>query len=361
MADSVDRVFGHALNTVNKIRPGSQKPPSSDRLALYGLYKQSMEGDVSRISDRPTASSSVSSSGAGCTPETLKKEQEKWDAWKANEGLGRTEAKRRYIETLIATMRLYASTTPEARELVEELEFVWDQIKNNSQHSSSEHSSPLQTIERRDYMHSGHSIKGLKMLAPQSEVDEDERGMLAQGNGEEEAEDGEEEVEEFVDAPVSQIDDADLHHHAASESAGDAESSPHNRFRARAPPPTSSASDNRWRKRIESSLIKLTTEVAALREQLETRRFLNYQRKHSWWGWVLRLSWWALQLFVADGIILWIVILYMRRKQDRRLETAIRVLLGDAVAQAQSAVRDAKMPTLLPNITTRGKVKSPKG
>lgn len=362
MADSVDRVFGHALNTVNKIRPGSQKPPSSDRLALYGLYKQSMEGDVSRISDRPTASSSFSSSGAGCTPETLKKEQEKWDAWKANEGLGRTEAKRRYIETLIATMRLYASTTPEARELVEELEFVWDQIKNNSQHSSSEHSSPLQTIERRDYMHSGHSIKGLKMLAPQSEVDEDERGMLAQGNGEEEeAEDGEEEVEEFVDAPVSQIDDADLHHHAASESAGDAESSPHNRFRARAPPPTSSASDNRWRKRIESSLIKLTTEVAALREQLETRRFLNYQRKHSWWGWVLRLSWWALQLFVADGIILWIVILYMRRKQDRRLETAIRVLLGDAVAQAQSAVRDAKMPTLLPNITTRGKVKSPKG
>lgn len=362
MADSVDRVFGHALNTVNKIRPGSQKPPSSDRLALYGLYKQSMEGDVSRISDRPTASSSFSSSGAGCTPETLRKEQEKWDAWKANEGLGRTEAKRRYIETLIATMRLYASTTPEARELVEELEFVWDQIKNNSQHSSSEHSSPLQTIERRDYMHSGHSIKGLKMLAPQSEVDEDERGMLAQGNGGEgEAEDGEEEVEEFVDAPVSQIDDADLHHHAASESAGGVDSSPHNRFRARAPPPTSSASDNRWRKRIESSLIKLTTEVAALREQLETRRFLNYQRKHSWWGWVLRLSWWALQLFVADGIILWIVILYMRRKQDRRLETAIRVLLGDAVAQAQSAVRDAKMPTLLPNITTRGKVKSPKG
>lgn len=362
MADSVDRVFGHALNTVNKIRPGSQKPPSSDRLALYGLYKQSMEGDVSRISDRPTASSSFSSSGAGCTPETLKKEQEKWDAWKANEGLGRTEAKRRYIETLIATMRLYASTTPEARELVEELEFVWDQIKSNSQHSSSEHSSPLQTIERRDYMHSGHSIKGLKMLAPQSEVDEDERGMLAQGNGGEgEAEDGEEEVEEFVDAPVSQIDDADLHHHAASESAGDPESSPHNRFRARAPPPTSSASDNRWRKRIESSLIKLTTEVAALREQLETRRFLNHQRKHSWWGWVLRLSWWALQLFVADGIILWIVILYMRRKQDRRLETAIRVLLGDAVAQAQSAVRDAKMPTLLPNITTRGKAKSPKG
>ncbi|KAM3423453.1 hypothetical protein BST61_g884 [Cercospora zeina] len=351
MADSVDRVFGHALNTVNRIRPGSQKPPSSDRLALYGLYKQSMEGDVSLISDRPA------SPDARLATDTLKKEQEKWDAWKAHEGLGRTEAKRRYIEKLIDTMHKYASTTPEARELVEELEFVWDQIKNNSQPSSSEHSSPLQTIERRDYMHSGSSgdngagrsdaaamsggrdrVKGLTMLAPQSEVDEDEIA--------------EEEREEFVDAPVSQIDEGDLHH--ASESGGDAES---DRFRA--PRSPSSPADNRWRKRIESSLIKLTTEVAALREQLEARRFFNYQRRHSWWGWVLRLSWWAVQLFVADGIILWIVILYMRRKKDRRLENAIRVLLGDAVAQAQSAVREAKMPTL-PSIT-RGQAKSAKG
>lgn len=38
----VDRVFSHALNTVNKIRIGSEKPPSQVRLKLYGLYKQSM-------------------------------------------------------------------------------------------------------------------------------------------------------------------------------------------------------------------------------------------------------------------------------------------------------------------------------
>ncbi|RDI87719.1 hypothetical protein Vi05172_g2533 [Venturia inaequalis] len=42
MSDSVDRVFSHALNTVNKIRTGSGKPPASIRLKLYGLYKQSM-------------------------------------------------------------------------------------------------------------------------------------------------------------------------------------------------------------------------------------------------------------------------------------------------------------------------------
>jgi len=37
-----DRVFSHALNTVNKIRTGTEKPPAVTRLKLYGLYKQSM-------------------------------------------------------------------------------------------------------------------------------------------------------------------------------------------------------------------------------------------------------------------------------------------------------------------------------
>ena len=95
----LDRVFGHALNTVNKIRPGSQKPPTSDRLSLYGLYKQAMEGDVSAIADRPTVVNQPSLS-----PDQLRKEHEKWDAWKDNESMSRTEAKRRYIEKLIDTM-----------------------------------------------------------------------------------------------------------------------------------------------------------------------------------------------------------------------------------------------------------------
>lgn len=310
---------------MNKIRPGaSSKPPSSDRLSLYGLYKQAMEGDVSLIADRPASPSS------GAPAEHVRKEQEKWDAWKANEGMSRTEAKRRYIEKLIGSMHKYASTTPEARELVEELEFVWDQIKNNSQHSSSEHSSPLQIIERRDYMHSGSSGnnggisssaaaldkgKGLRVLSPVSQADEDE---------------AEEEREEFVDAPISQIDEADLQD--PSEPPGDGTSADQFISRPLQPSPV----DSRWRKRIESSLIKLATEVAALREQLETRRYLNYQRKNSWVGWILRLGFWAAQLVVADAVILWIVILYMRRRQDNRLEGAVRVLLGDAVAQMQN-------------------------
>ena len=153
-------MFGHALNTVNKIRPGSQKPPSSDRLALYGLYKQSMEGDVVAIADRP-----VSTNQPNMSVDQLRKEQEKWDAWRDNEGLSRTEAKRRYIEKLIETMHKYASQTDEAKQLVEELEFVWDQIKSNSQHSSSEHSSPLRHVERSGYLQSERSGEGNGMVS----------------------------------------------------------------------------------------------------------------------------------------------------------------------------------------------------
>lgn len=58
----------------------------------------------------------------------------KRDAWFAQRGVSRTEAKRRYISTLIETMHRYASQTSEARELVAELEFVWDQIKTNTAH-----------------------------------------------------------------------------------------------------------------------------------------------------------------------------------------------------------------------------------
>jgi len=353
MEQLVDRVFGHALNTVNKIRPGSQKPPSSDRLTLYGLYKQAMEGDVSAIADRPTVVTQPT-----LTADQLRKEHEKWDAWKENEGLSRTEAKRRYIEKLIETMHQYASNTDEARQLVEELEFVWDQVRGNSQHTGSEQSSPLREIDRSGYLqnsssgdHGGSSAaamgarggdigsRPLRVLSPMSQADEEE--ML------------EEEQEEFVDAPVSQVDPADLQAPSEEDDQGDVAKNARTALqrvsdalmpRRQAAQPV--GNDAKWRKRVESSLFKLMTEVAALREQLENHRFLKSRRKNSILGWILRGAWWAVQLVVADAVILWIVLWYLRKKQDRRLEGAIRVLLGDAVAQVQRAAKDARIPAL---------------
>lgn len=305
-----------------------------------------MEGDVALLADRPT-----SSANPNLRTEALKKEQEKWDAWKANEGLSNTESKRRYIEKLIHTMHDYASGTEEARQLVEELEFVWEQVKGNSQHGSSEHSSPIQNIERSGYISSsgngvtsssaaalermgrgGHRDGNMRVLSPMSQSQEDEAEAM------------EEEREEFVDAPVSQVDIGEM----ATERDDAAESSyaviPHPAGQPAGPP----HSDSKWKRRIESSLIKLTAEVAALREQLESRRFQSRHGRYSFWGWMIRLGWWTIQLVMADVVILWILILYMRRKKDRRLEAALRVLLGDAAAQVQKVGRDVngKMPAL---------------
>lgn len=97
------------------------RPPAENRIKLYGLYKQATEGNVEGIMLRP--------SGLTLEDEGAKK---KWDAWKREEGLSKTEAKRNYVLYLIETMRVYARGTVESRELLSELEYLWDQIKDVS-------------------------------------------------------------------------------------------------------------------------------------------------------------------------------------------------------------------------------------
>ena len=107
-------MFVHALNTVKKIpKTGASRPPPTDRLRLYGLYKQAMEGDVDGVMERPSSyhDGDSGSGGRGLEGDDLRRERDKWDAWDAQRGVSRTEAKRRYIEALIDTMHKYASTT----------------------------------------------------------------------------------------------------------------------------------------------------------------------------------------------------------------------------------------------------------
>ncbi|KAJ9102174.1 hypothetical protein QFC19_004913 [Naganishia cerealis] len=124
MSDSIDRVFVKAISTIRALSSRSNygslpRPPADSRIKLYGLYKQATEGNVDGVMPRPV--------GFTLEDEGAKK---KWDAWKREEGVSRTEAKRRYISYLIETMRIYASGTLEARELLSELEYLWDQIKD---------------------------------------------------------------------------------------------------------------------------------------------------------------------------------------------------------------------------------------
>ena len=305
-------MFAHALNTVKRIpRTGSARPPPSDRLALYGLYKQSMEGDVEGVMIRPE----------GNSPDD-EAEREKWDAWSAQHGLSRTEAKRRYISTLIQTMHKYASATEEARELVAELEFVWDQIKTNevSSNGSSPGRGPGQGREGQIYASIGPGREErreggeMRLLRPVSEGDDQE----------------EEEDETFEEAR-----DGTIGGDAENPVRGDGEAGQREK----------EIRNRKWRKRMEQALARLNTEVAALREQMEIERVVDARRRKNLWAWFIWAVWAAIRHIVVDATILGFILLWARRKQDRRLEQGLSLLVLTLVEQAGN-LRLPRIPRL---------------
>ncbi|KAL0258674.1 hypothetical protein SLS55_006175 [Diplodia seriata] len=228
-------------------------------------------------------------------------------------------AKRRYITTLIDTMHKYASPSPDARELVAELEFVWDQVKSNVPSSSS--SSPHQTLGMPSYP--GLNLSGEEHEYPPPQIQASQMRILtpAGAGGEGAGDDN----DEFVDAQDS----------GSQHGGADADADARRHLRDRPPAPARSASDKQWRRRVEQALVKMTAEVAALREQLESRSLYQHTRRRRFLAWVGWFLWFIVKLIAADMVILGIILLWMRRKKDRRLEGAIRVLLGDAVVQMQ--------------------------
>lgn len=316
------------------------------------------------------------------------------DAWKQQNNLSRTEAKRRYITTLIDTMHQYASPSPDSRELVAELEFVWDQVKSNVPSSSS--SSPLQTLDQvgTGMSASYSALERQRIIKAEDEYpnhnDDDDDGddqplqiksPMSQSEEGLEAEEADLEHEEFVDAPDSQYA-LNLYRqgamdHNLSEANAQPPSqrpktqhlaqprrisrrgpvnpgtpTPQPRMRTIIPQPiplpsltptpapndksdTLSVADLKWRKRVESSLMKMTAEVAALREQLEARRLFQHRVHYRCFRAIWRFVWASVKHISIDLLVLALVLGWMRRKGDRRMEGAVRVLLGDAVAQVQ--------------------------
>ncbi|EXJ93547.1 hypothetical protein A1O1_01939 [Capronia coronata CBS 617.96] len=338
MSDSVDRVFVHALATVRRLpRTGSSRPPPSARLRLYGLYKQSMEGDVESILPRPTLPSvspdpnnSKSNNVHRYASRDLRireaeAEIEKWDAWHSCAGMSRTEAKRRYISTLIETMKQYASGTQEARELVAELEFVWNQIKSQSGSSEDEDADPpTRRLERAGLKQTPQiSIPpgtgagtgagaGIGMVAGSS-------GLLSRLNSDPNR--------LRVLSPVSQRDSDSI---VEGEEVDPETGAVINPLPTTQPP----AIEAEWRHQVESHLRHLSTEVAALREQLSAhyllspsslspsltsrRRRLLY-RMSAWMKW---LAWIFVRQLLMDAGLVLMFILWARWKgdKDRRVE-----------------------------------------
>jgi hypothetical protein len=79
----------------------------------------------------------------------------------------------------------------------------------------------------------------------------------------------------------------------------------------------------------------MTAEVAALREQLEARRLWSRNRHGKLLDWIWSMASAVIKHIAVDFVFLALLLIWLRRKKDGRLETAFRILLGDTVAQVR--------------------------
>jgi hypothetical protein len=275
-------------------------------------------------------------------------------------------------------MHRYASQTPEARELVSELEFVWDQIKYNasssssssplnavgvpplSQHQSSAYGSiggrlaqsPTEQYERPDMRADETRDSRLRVLSPVSQPEEEEyyRRRRRSADGEEIDDDDEDEDEEYEEArdslyepPDHASTNTDTHTHTGTDrtapshgGARHAHAHAHARLKS-----TSAASDgtslngpsdptdpshprnSRWRRRVEQALTKMTAEIAAVREQMEART-LAHRRRSGVWAWLKWMLWVVVRQIIWDVALLGVLLIWMRMRGDQRLEARLR-------------------------------------
>jgi hypothetical protein len=363
------------------------------------------------------------------------------DAWRSSAGLSRTEAKRRYVTLLLETMRRYASSAADSRELVDELEFVWDQVKTNvspgSSGSSPMHNShiipttaasnpsaaPAAPLSSSPPARTGLPARVAtptpspapftfvpppsagaaavrlrnpkRASAPARTVSPTDLRALASspalstsdgyGAGddldlEDDPDDG---GDEFVDAPDgSETPAAGLEASRmlfSSDEEGDGgggqlpgavaraldprgarivanpSSAVATAVRRDAPAKPSADADGpedgaaaaaaradekfaRWRRRVSAALIKLTAEVAALREQLAASAASPYSRAGAARA-AGRAAAFLAKVLAVDALLLLALLAWMRWwGRGGRVEGAFRVLVGDAVAQAVKRV-----------------------
>jgi len=169
--------------------------------------------------------------------------------------------------------------------LVAELEFVWDQIKNNSESSSG--SSPGRgaasyTTQPRQFQRPQNGTEGpMRVLSPMSQNDEEERDS-AQRLGYNDEDDDYEEGEK------------------------------------------SDKKTKRWRRSVEQALVKMTAEVAALREQISTGREWQGKKNRTPGRWITWFLWLLFRHALLDTFVLAVLLLWLRKRKDRRFEDLVR-------------------------------------
>lgn len=80
----------------------------------------------------------------------------------------------------------------------------------------------------------------------------------------------------------------------------------------------------RWRRTVEHALVKMTAEIAALREHIATGREYQGKKRRSFQSWIAWIIWIAIRHFLVDMVVCGIVLLYFRKRKDRRVEDLVR-------------------------------------
>lgn len=198
-------------------------------------------------------------------------------------------------------MHEHASDTPESRELIAELEFVWEQVKSNSLPSSSSSRNRELRIgqdQQQDLRPSYTSLggagstdargnTGVRILKPISDGDMEEGG----------------DSEDLDEGPKNSRQPYDLRNH-------------------------------KWRKRIEITLIRMTAEIAALKEQMEAGRSRG-SGQSGMWAWLTWLVWSSVKHIVVDALILAIYVAWSK-KNDRTLGQQLQMIVNAANRKAKT-------------------------
>lgn len=225
--------------------------------------------------------------------------------------MGRTEAKRQYISTLIETMKEYASGTAESRELVSELEFVWNQIREQSgsepDHNSGSSGSGDKESSSRKLERAGMRLGRTQSAVNSMDFDSkrpsigssgDQLGGVgfSQSRQESATQKRLKRTESGLRmlSPVSQGDSASIvepvdaeEEHGSGDEDRDLDTAPTSPRAQRnqqstaanvLPPPgrdEPNSSLAAWQRNLDEHLHALKTEIAALREQLSANQLLS--------------------------------------------------------------------------------------
>lgn len=84
---------------------------------------------------------------------------------------------------------------------------------------------------------------------------------------------------------------------------------------------------SKWRSQVEAAMVKMTAEMAALREQIATGREWRTKKRQTISAWLSWIVWIALRHLLIDTVLLAAVLFWMRKRKDRRLEDLVRAAL----------------------------------